>query len=178
MRDPLSGEAKDSETTSLALLDIHSLQEPPRGNSNFLLDMMMSTDCTIQITPLGVVRRGVMLKFRATPHHLVCFSQESTRGDVHRHDDDIGRQVARLRLHSLKSSPDSSNRSPENSPTSNTPCRNLQEMFTDMMMTLVDKLHDWDWVVHALEASAIRHLRYGVSVSMFPAVGQVSIMVC
>ncbi|GAQ91814.1 cytochrome b5 isoform [Klebsormidium nitens] len=51
--------------------------------------------------------------------------------------------------------------------------KNIQEaMFTDMMMTLVGKLHDWEWVVSALEASAIRHLRYGVSVSMFPAVGQ------
>ncbi|GAQ91211.1 cytochrome b5 isoform [Klebsormidium nitens] len=51
--------------------------------------------------------------------------------------------------------------------------KGIQEaMFQDMMVTLIDKLHDWEWVVHTLEASAIRHLRYGVSASMFSPVGE------
>jgi hypothetical protein len=54
-------------------------------------------------------------------------------------------------------------------------CRGLQEvMFKDMMVMLVKKLHDWEWIVHTLEASALRHLRYGVTLSMFPTVGKVS----
>lgn len=42
------------------------------------------------------------------------------------------------------------------------------------MVLLVEKLHDWEWIVQALEASALRHLRYGVTPSMFPTVGAVS----